>query len=288
MNTQRLPTSFPRLLIVHGGPAHRDDLLTACVLLARNPQLSVERRDPSAAELADPSVIVADVGGRFEPELNNYDHHQIQRGADPCCALTLVLRSMSLEPSAREIWPWLAFTELLDSRGPTAASRALGISAAALAATFSPVERVILRDFAKVSRLAPDMPQHSRLREIGEVMLRELERTTARLELLERKAVRLQVSRLDALDLRAVGEDPMMASELFCKRSAPETAIFITRNQRGPGWALWRRNDHPTVDFARLRDDPRVSFVHSTGFMAVVEAGADPVAVAAEAVATPT
>lgn len=48
---------------------------------------------------------------------------------------------------AREVWPWLRFTELMDSKGPMQAAAALGMTREALEQTLSPIEAVVLRMF---------------------------------------------------------------------------------------------------------------------------------------------
>lgn len=273
-----------RLLVVHGGSAHRDDLLTVCVLLGRYPCLEVERRQPTTDELADPSVIVADVGLSYEPALNNFDHHHLPSEVGPTCALTLVLRVMGLEQVAKEAWPWLQFTEMLDSCGPTVVAKTFGLSRDALRAMFSPIERAILRDFSSQTRILPGSSLHEHLQAQGRALIGDLESVVERLELLKRAAVRVQVEDLNALDLRAVSPEPMRSIELFSACFAPEVAILITCNERGPGWTLWRRNDHPRVDFRRLQGLPGVSFVHQTGFMAVLDPEADPLKLSAKGV----
>ena len=271
----------PKLVVVHGGSAHRDDLLTVCVLLAQHPQAPVERRDPLAEELADPSVIVADVGMQHDPALNNFDHHQFSSDTQPICALTLVLRDMGLEQSARQVWPWMELTEVMDSRGPVVAARSLGVPRDAIAATFSPVERALLKEFSATRRLSCDDELHTRLRKLGRGMLDELSTIPARLRVLAVRAVQLKIGGLDALDLRNIDDPPLLGVELFCKSEAPDTALFITRSERDSGWSLVRRNDHPSVDFRRLQGHSAVTFIHPTGFMAALRADGDPLAVAA-------
>jgi len=97
-----------RLIITHAGRAHRDDLYACGLLLALHPQAILERRVPTPEELDDSAVAVVDVGARHEPERLNLDHHQFPAAADPACALTLALRWMGVEGTARVLWPWLA------------------------------------------------------------------------------------------------------------------------------------------------------------------------------------
>jgi hypothetical protein len=286
MEVQRMAFESARLLIVHGGAAHRDDLLATCIVLALNPRIAVERRDPTPAELDDAGVMVVDVGRRYEPERGNFDHHFPD--AAPTCALTLVLRALGLEDAARDFWPWLGFTEVMDSTGPTAAARHMGLDAGRLPELWSPVEWWLLRQFATVKRLGPDSPMAGQLAQIGRFLLEELHALSQRLDLLARTAVPTSVAGLAGLDLREVPAEVLQGTiEPYCRRQAPATVVFVTLNQRGPGWAIYRRNDHPAVDFRRIANHPAVSFVHPTGFMAIVDPSTDPWEVAALACAAP-
>ena len=69
----------PIAVVTHGGVFHADDVLAVCVLALAWGQVEVTRtRDRAALEaaVADPSVIVVDVGGVYDADANNFDHHQ--------------------------------------------------------------------------------------------------------------------------------------------------------------------------------------------------------------------
>jgi uncharacterized UPF0160 family protein len=66
-----------RKIITHDGGFHTDDIFAVSLLLLIEPNALVERkRDISEDEFEDPSIVIVDVGGRYQPELNNFDHHQ--------------------------------------------------------------------------------------------------------------------------------------------------------------------------------------------------------------------
>ena len=77
-----LLTAMNSTIVTHPGGAHKDEFLACSVLLAQTPS-SILRREPTEEDLSDPQVLVVDVGGRLEPELGNFDHHQFPRDADP-------------------------------------------------------------------------------------------------------------------------------------------------------------------------------------------------------------
>ena len=144
-----------KTIVTHPGQAHRDEFLACCLLIADLKADCIERREPTDADMADPDVIVLDQGGRHEPQLCNFDHHQFDRDADPACSITLILpylNGIDVE-QARSIWSWLEFSELLDSKGPFATAEKLGSNPDALFAGMSPVETTILRWFQSESSI---------------------------------------------------------------------------------------------------------------------------------------
>lgn len=67
-----------KVVVTHPGIHHADDAFAVALLYLDLGKMafSVERRVPTPEDLADPQVAVVDVGGVFDPELHNYDHHQ--------------------------------------------------------------------------------------------------------------------------------------------------------------------------------------------------------------------
>lgn len=66
-------------LVSHDRTAHADDVFAASILRIIYPQLTVTRtRDPAIlrAKSGQPGVFFLDVGGRYDPELRLFDHHQ--------------------------------------------------------------------------------------------------------------------------------------------------------------------------------------------------------------------
>lgn len=68
-------------IITHAGVFHADELLSiATILLFENKdfeEIEIERKNEvSVAELADPEIIIIDVGRHYQPIFGNFDHHQ--------------------------------------------------------------------------------------------------------------------------------------------------------------------------------------------------------------------
>lgn len=71
-------TTVTRLL-THDGDFHADEVLATAVLSALWPdavRLRTRDRTAVAAACADPQTVVYDIGGRYEPGMHNFDHHQ--------------------------------------------------------------------------------------------------------------------------------------------------------------------------------------------------------------------
>lgn len=85
--------------------------------------IPIVRREPEAGDLADCSIAVLDVGGRHEPELGNFDHHQFPKDHPPMCSLSLVLQHIGLYEDALAFCDWLEPAEWLDTRGSKETSR---------------------------------------------------------------------------------------------------------------------------------------------------------------------
>ena len=75
-------TSPVAKVVTHPGVFHADDAFAVAALRLAFPGIEVTRGIPSANDLADPNVVVVDIGGQFDEELSNYDHHQ--RGGAGC------------------------------------------------------------------------------------------------------------------------------------------------------------------------------------------------------------
>lgn len=64
-------------IVTHEGTFHADEISGVALLLRLFPGVPVERTyTPSEADFSDPSVIVLDIGRRYEPLQSNFDHHQ--------------------------------------------------------------------------------------------------------------------------------------------------------------------------------------------------------------------
>src|SRR6056300_989858 len=146
-----------KTIITHPGGAHKDDFLACSVLLSNHP-VSIFRRDPTEQELEDPEVAVVDIGHQHDPELNNFDHHQLPRDHEPTCALSLVLQKFEIYEDTKEFCSWLETTEWFDCRVPHDTAEWLGVDREAMAKLNSPLDVTMFQAFAKQKEHHPGEP----------------------------------------------------------------------------------------------------------------------------------
>jgi len=87
-------------IITHDGVFHADDVM-AVALIHRlvNPIIPVERtRNISQEDIDNPEVWIVDVGGQYDRELNNYDHHQDKTLPSACLIVLMELHNRNIIP----------------------------------------------------------------------------------------------------------------------------------------------------------------------------------------------
>lgn len=247
-----------RKIVVHNGQAHSDDLLAVALLMTKFPNAEVHRV-PSVSEkdLEDPEVIVVDVGGRFEPEKSNFDHHH-----DRNLPASLIMVIQHFFPEIPEDIEELQWISDWDTMGPVATQKKWGVN---LPSIRDPIAEVVLRAFSKAKIVKPGDLLHDMLIMLGSELLEFLKEQKEFIE----KAKSAEVFLVKGLKVVRLAENVPIR---FVKKVHPDVAIVVQPNQREPGkLSVTRIDDHPRVDFNRVRELEEVTFVHPTGFMAVVE-----------------
>ncbi|MGB7325888.1 MAG: MYG1 family protein [Rubripirellula sp.] len=267
-----------QLIVTHPGGAHKDDFL-ACSLLAHLHGVPIQRREPTDADLADPSICVVDVGGDHDPDLNNFDHHQFPRDAPPLCALSLVLQSMGLYEDALSFCAWLRPAEWLDTLGPNQAAKLMGIPRTALGALNSPVDITLLSRFAGSKELTPDSPVYQIMCIVGEDIVSYLRTLRQRLDYLKEHGQYWKVETdgepIGALFLEksdAISDDPSFGIHAFIESEGKQDQIqaLVYPDRRGDGYGLTRYNDSQRLNFSQIESLDEVRFAHKHGFVAKV------------------
>lgn len=252
-------------IIVHPGSAHKDDFMAVCVLLATLEKAVVLRREPTAAELADPAIYVIDVGMEYNPGKHNFDHHQ-----DPTlpCAFHLVMSHLGLHDAAMATFIWYPHMSMMDVRGPYKTAEHLGVDSSVLFASSSPIDGYILALFSRLDRLTRRDLIYQFMRALGEDLIDMIGRKQKRLERLEAEASIVELGPYKAL-FSPIDEMPKLAVELFLRQLDDERIVMsITPSVRGDGWEMLRLDEHAAVDFTALAGEAEISFIHANGFLA--------------------
>jgi GNAT superfamily N-acetyltransferase len=267
-------------IITHPGGAHKDEFLACCVLLA-NDSVSILRQEATEQDLKDPQVVVVDVGHRHEPQLNNFDHHQFPRDAEPTCSLSLVLSKLGIYEDARSFCPWLEVAEWFDCRGPNDTADWLGLDREVVGKLNSPIDITILQGFAKQVEHNPGEPIWEVMQMMGKELVEYITGLRGRID---------EVSKIEEVWMLNHGDEEFKV--IFAPRSNPsieevsgalgwrvkelgleeEVYVMVYPDGRGQGYGMKRFNDREEIDFSRIEKESDVRFAHARGFIAKVEA----------------
>lgn len=267
-----------KAVLTHPGSAHKDDFLACCLLVARY-QIPIWRRDPEAADLADPGILVVDIGGEHEPDRGNFDHHQFPADHPPICSLSLVLKHFEIYEDARAFCEWLEPTEWFDSRGPFATADWLGVERSLVNRFSSPVDITLLRRFAQKREHQPGEVIWEMMRMIGEDLFMYLRTLRERIDYVAEHARIFEVGE-GAAAVRLLymprtdpmPDDPSAGLARYLDQVGQKVEGLIYPDRRGAGYGLSRHEDSERLDFTRIAGEPDVHFAHARGFVAKTSA----------------
>ncbi len=267
-----------KAILTHPGSSHKDDLLACCLLVARH-EIPVWRREPLAEDLADPEIVVVDVGGEHEPSRSNFDHHQFPRDHEPICALSLVLMDMGLYEDARSFCEWLEPAEWFDTRGPFQTAEWLGVERGAMNKLNSPIDITLLRRFAQKTELNPGDPIWEMMKMIGEDLIMFLHTLRERIDYVAKHAEMLEIPGagepiriLIMPRTESMQDDPSSGLGRYAGTIEAKIHALIYPDRRGDGYGLSRHEDCPLLDFTQISEEVDVHFAHARGFIAKTSA----------------
>jgi hypothetical protein len=280
------------IVITHPGKAHFDDLFSVCLVIYKcstEETLSkikeVHRRNPTQTEMKDPNVWKLDIGGKFNPDLKQFDHHleysnstsltETQHELLNNCTFSLLLKEWGDWDRAVNIFSWLSTAMKMDAQGPKKVVDDLDISFNVLSKLGSFIESKILKLFQQCEVIYASDPFFSLLRYFGKQFFKQLftyyelsGRIEEKLEFLTIKGVP-SIKYLE--DEQSLGTLKKILSQIKEKRWG-EGGIVIYPNNRPPGSiAVMRYDDDERVDFTRIKDYDHVIFAHANGFFAVLD-----------------
>jgi len=273
-------------IITHPGSAHKDDFMSASVLLATLGSAVIERREATAADIADPNTFVIDVGMVYEPAQHNFDHHQ---DSTLPCAFHLVMKHLGYHEAAEIVFGWYGHMSMMDVRGPYKTAEQLGVDTSILFAASSPIDGYILSCFSRLNQISDQDSLYGLMQDFGKDMIAMIDQKMTRLELLKRETLVLPVRQFKAIFSR-IDENPKLSMELYLNHlNDPQVVMSITPSVRGAGWELLRLKDNFMVDFRTIASEEEIRFVHGNGFVAKTRSLIpvdDVVALAAQAISS--
>ena len=257
-----------RSIEVHRGLAHVDDIMACAIAYALGVphDAPIERRDPTREELADPAVLVLDVGGVCDPDRMDFDHHQRGRDEPPKCAYKLLAEWFGVDGELAMLFPWYSVWNQIDVLGPFAVARSMGTTWAAIEGLVeNPLADFLIRRFA-------DDPGNRAKTVIA--LANGINLTRRCWKRLSATAVSKTVCGLPAVDFTACSTDEISrCSDAWIRLHHP--VCIISKDNRGAGLTLLRCNDDPRVDFSRCKGKPYAAFAHPGGFLLKTKTMAD-------------
>lgn len=244
------------IIITHPGKAHFDEFLALSLILASYPDTEFEifRKEPEESDLDNPDVWVVDVGGRHDPDMKNFDHHQDLSILSSFCIVGDYLGISE----TMSIMPWWDFKEKMDRLGPIRLSKMMGVED--LEPAYSPLESWMIKWFEDDPNAVSQI-----MRKFGTEIVNDAKALKHSLDFwhsCERKIIKGKEVIIGLTD-DSTGMDAYW--KMIDGRKA---AACITWDSRGNGWKLYRFGDFPGVDFSKIENNPAVKFAHKGGFVA--------------------
>jgi hypothetical protein len=199
----------------------------------------------------------------------NFDHHQYKGGDS---AFRLVAKYFGIDKIASMIFPWWEFKSRLDTEGPFALAKSMNIEGSTFMQTIDPLGSFLIK------RFETDCDEHGRVseatvelvREFGYYLLEQIEKVAARLNLLDEVAEGTNLhhnEKVISLIVHEIEEEPSLALNLWHDMQGLKGGVSVIFDDRGPGLCLYRHDDDPSVNFAKLDGHPDVAFAHKGGFI---------------------
>jgi hypothetical protein len=257
-------------IIIHSGPMHFDECLAVClagIYYGLPPVIGVpvERRNPTEEELEDPRVLCIDVGLRHEPELGNFDHHQLPRGTKEA-AMSLVAKEFGYH-EALLTCPWYSVKIEMDACGPFSVAKTLGLGKFPFE-LLSPFESGLIEELKELSPEAWGVCYY-----IVKRLLKQAQEVQENVKAMRSSYQTWQIRGVWGF---SIPTSDIRGARIFKEEVEKETgqtvAFQISFDDRGEGMTLYRFDDHPRVDFSKLEDHPDVLFAHKGGFVAKTKA----------------
>lgn len=280
------------MIITHPGNAHFDDLFSVCLVIYKcsiDQDLAniteVHRRKPEPQEMENSRIWKLDVGGKFNPELKQFDHHlhisqsaeltPMQRDLSKNCTFSLLLKEWGMWERAIKLFRWLPTAMKMDAQGPKKVVEELNISFNALAKLGSFIESNFLKLFQKYEVLYSSDTFFFFLHYFGKQFFEQLSTYYDLLTEIENNVEYMSVKDVPIIRYLQNEQHLNTIKKILSQKKEErwgEGGVVIYPNNRPPGSiAVMRYDDDERVDFTRIKDHKHVIFAHSNGFFAALD-----------------
>ena len=278
-------------VISHKPPRHFDDFLALVFLKSKYPNAEIEFIAPQDPVLKkyknDKDTILVDVGGDYNPEMKNYDHHH---NAELPCSFVLVIENEF--PQEKEILnhPAVKFIDLSDRYGARKASEELGVpfdrqvdemrKTVLLSEPYQDSQRAKETVEAFKNALQNSQDYNSFMKAFYEEMdkrglLEEAkEKIRKQEEEFKRKIENAKV--IEVNGLRVVYSKETFAPLHYRAFTTLNADLIIEKNSQNPSHtSIIKNTSSPktqNIDLSKVfKEYPKI-FIHNNGFIAVVDA----------------
>lgn len=270
-------------VVTHLNPRHVDDFIAVAYLKANFPQAEIEFVNPQNVPneyLENPEICMVDVGGEFNPDRHNFDHHQ---DSNLPCSLLMVLGYFDGIDYSEH--PVVQLINLVDKVGVINAGKQTGYRFAKDIDTYRrPILLVDLNKYSKeiINSFFSTLKETNDYNEFWKVFyekldaLKVLEESKEILkkeeEEFQRKFSKIEKHKIG--DLLVVFSRETLAPNHFKVFQATGADIIVEPNSMNPSQTSIIRNSQSSIvnriDLSRIFEIYPKVFIHNTGFLAVV------------------
>lgn len=262
-------------IIIHGGRAHKDEVLALMVALGSMSQTpKVYRKDPSEEELNNPNILIMDVGKQYNPQLLNFDNHQTDGNRDTC-GVKMIVDHLGLT-GGFELFPWWETVILMDCKGPKAVADSFNINQQDLFKLMSPIEGIFINLFQLEGADGKEVSKGliNLLKIYGVNLINNSKILKNSLDSLNSFTTTRIIKNVETI---IFDTSEQLGFDLWRDKHHPNAMISISRNKdrntqkEDGGWVLYRYEDFPKVDFKKLEGNENIIFAHNNGFLAITK-----------------
>jgi hypothetical protein len=287
----------PQLIATHPNPHHLDDFLGVIAYAEAKGIKDIHYVHPQDKTTLDAfkkmsKVALIDVGGDYSPEYNNFDHHQNQ---DIPSSLVLVLKELNMLYNH----PAIKIIDEIDRFGFPAAVKKYGLKSSPeinqkrqmllinklyneKGEKNEEFFKTVFSELKKVTTINPDFDKIQTMDELISViydsldkkgLLEDVKRQMEKEEQMFQKRLN-EASVQDIFGFKVVFSDESFAPKHSLVFDKLDADIIVEKNKMNPAQTSIIKNtkkeEANMFDFQALKENYPVTFVHQTGFIAVI------------------